>query len=450
MPLTLTTDYAFHAKSGKHGLQSNEVKLIDTRVREALAWLVDSHRKNQLPFIDLPQDRALVESCREMAARFKGMENLLLAGIGGSALGPRAIFDALCHPLHNVVTPLVRKDAPRFFMLDNVDPDATEAMLHVCEAGDTVFNVISKSGSTAETAAALLLIIQHLKNGVGNAWRDHLVCTTDPEAGDLRKLCNEDKIPTLPLHPGVGGRFSVLTPVGIFPALCLGLDVDAMMEGANEMACKCMSDDPEKNPAAQVATILYLLDTAHQKPIHVMMAYANGLYSMADWFRQIWAESLGKAHSRDGKLVNVGPTPVKALGTTDQHSQVQLYIEGPHDKVFIFLEAKKFRHTLTMPHEFGRISSLGYLGGKTMNQLMAAEFQATREALAQNERPSLTISFSEVNAREVGEFFMLWEMVTALCGRLYNINAFDQPGVELGKQLTYQLMGRGSSAEAAK
>ncbi len=442
MPLSLNTDHSFQAKSGKHGLHPNEVKLIEPRVREALAWISDSRKQDQLPFIDLPQDRALVENCRAMAARFKGVENILLAGIGGSALGPRAIFDALCHPLHNVVTPLVRNGAPRFFVLDNVDPDATEAMLHVCEAGDTVFNVISKSGSTAETAAALLLIIQHLKSGLGDKWRDHLVCTTDPASGDLRKLCTEEKLLTLPLHSGVGGRFSVLTPVGLFPAFCLGLDVDEMLKGAGEMACKCLSENLEENPAAQIASILYLFDTAHQKPLHVMMAYANGLYSMADWFRQIWAESLGKAHSREGQVVNVGPTPIKALGTTDQHSQVQLYIEGPFDKVFIFLEARTFRHTLTLPHEFGHVSSLGYLGGKTMNQLMSAEFQATREALAKNERPSLTISFSEVGPHEVGEFFMLWEMATALYGYLYNVNPFDQPGVELGKKLTYDLMGR--------
>ena len=442
MPLTLNTEHSYQAKSGRQGLHPNELKLLDGKLREALAWLSDSRKKDQLPFIDLPLDRALVENCRNMAAKFDGMENILLAGIGGSALGPRAIFDALCHPLHNAVTPLIRNGAPRFFVLDNVDPDVTEAMLHLCEAGDTVFNVISKSGSTAETAAALLLIIQHLKSGVGDKWRDHLVCTTDPESGDLRKLCTEERILTLPLHPGVGGRFSVLTPVGIFPALCLGLDVDAMMKGASEMACKCLNENPDENPAAQIASILYHIDTAHHKPQHVMMAYANGLYSMADWFRQIWAESLGKANSRDGHPVHVGPTPVKALGTTDQHSQVQLYIEGPYDKVFIFLEAQKFRHTVTMPHEFAHISSLGYLGGRTMNELMAAEFQATREALAQRERPSLTISFSEVGPHEVGEFFMLWEMVTALYGYLYNVNPFDQPGVELGKQLTYQLMGR--------
>jgi glucose-6-phosphate isomerase len=215
-----------------------------------------------------------------------------------------------------------------------------------------------------------------------------------------------------------------------------------MLAGAAAMRERCLSDNLDENPAIQLASYLYLLDTTRDKPMHVMMAYANALYSMADWFRQIWAESLGKAKDIHGAEVNVGPTPLKALGTTDQHSQVQLYIEGPHDKVFIFLEAKKFRNELKLPAGFPHVSSLNYLGGQTMNKLMAAEFAATREALARQERPSLTISFDEINAHTVGEFFMLLEITTSIAGSLYNINPYDQPGVELGKVLTYSLMGR--------
>jgi glucose-6-phosphate isomerase len=218
--------------------------------------------------------------------------------------------------------------------------------------------------------------------------------------------------------------------------------VDAMLAGAAAMRDRCFLADIDANPAAQMAALLYLFDTDKKKNLHVMMAYANSLYYLADWFRQLWAESLGKAKDVNGNTVNVGPTPIKALGTTDQHSQVQLYIEGPHDKVFIFLEAKKFRHEVKLPEVFKEYSSLDYLAGQTLNKLMAAEFAATREALAQQGRPSMTISFDPIDARGVGEFFMLLEMVTALSGPLYNINPFDQPGVELGKVLTYSLMGR--------
>jgi glucose-6-phosphate isomerase len=230
--------------------------------------------------------------------------------------------------------------------------------------------------------------------------------------------------------------------VGLFPAFMLGFDVLQMLDGAADMAERCMTDDLEENPAAQMAALLYLFDTAHKKPMHVMMAYANSAYLLADWFRQLWAESLGKSRDLDGKIVNVGPTPIKAVGTTDQHSQVQLYIEGPHDKVFLFLEVARFRHELSLPSIYPDVSSLNYLGGQSMNKLMASEFAATREALARQQRPSMTISLPRLDARSVGEFFMLLEIVTTLAGHLYHINPFDQPGVELGKVLTYGLMGR--------
>jgi glucose-6-phosphate isomerase len=223
-----------------------------------------------------------------------------------------------------------------------------------------------------------------------------------------------------------------------------------MLQGAAEMREKCLDLDVTKNPAANLAALLYLFDTTQHKRMHVMMAYANGLYGLADWFRQLWAESLGKELDVDGKPVYVGPTPLKALGATDQHSQVQLYIEGPHDKVFLFLEVKKFAKRVKFPSLFGNVSSLDYLGGQTMNKLIASEFAATREALAQRNRPSVTITFPEVDAHAVGEFFMLWEMTTSIAGALYRINPYDQPGVELGKVLTYGLMGRAGYEDKAK
>ena len=448
--LTLSTDHAFSDKAGKHGLSPREIEKIRPRLSSALASIRQQRKSGELPFLDLPSDRKMVDSCRSMAARFSGMQNFLLAGIGGSALGPAALFGALAHPLHNLLPADQRGGRPRFFVLDNVDPDFAAAQLHFCDPRETVFNIISKSGATAETAAASLLIFDRLQRVLGSKWKEHVVCTTDPRSGDLHKLCEREGLLTLDLHPGVGGRFSVLTPVGLFPAFCLGFDVDALLNGASEMAERCLSDDLVQNPAATLAALLYLFDSERKKPIQVMMAYANSLYLLADWFRQIWAESLGKAVDLNGQKVNVGPTPVKALGATDQHSQVQLYIEGPFDKVFIFLEAKNFRTELPLPKLYDDVSSLNYLGGQTMNKLMAAEFSATREALSRQERPSLTITFPQLDAHGVGEFFMLMEIVTTIAGALYHINPFDQPGVEHGKLLTYGLMGRKGYEDKAK
>jgi glucose-6-phosphate isomerase len=442
MSLQLNTTNSFSAKVGSHGIEPREFDALKPRLAEALKSLHMRHDAGEMQFLDLPYDGEALTICRQAAESFIGCENFLLAGIGGSALGPRAIFDALAHPLHNQLDVQGRKGLPRFLVLDNVDPDLATAQLEFCRPEETVYNIISKSGATAETAAATLLIFDRLKKSLGPRWKERVVCTTDPHTGDLRKLCTDQGIPTLDLPSAVGGRFSVLTAVGLFPAYCLGIDVEAMLMGAGEMEERCLSDDWEDNPAAQMATLLYLFDTAKHKPMHVMMAYANAMYSLADWFRQLWAESLGKETDAYGKTANVGPTPIKALGTTDQHSQVQLYIEGPHDKVFLFLHTEKFRHELKLPSLYPQVSSLNYLGGQTMNKLMASEFVATREALARKQRPSMTLDFPQLDAHSLGEFFMLMEIVTALSGELYHINAFDQPGVELGKVLTYGLMGR--------
>jgi glucose-6-phosphate isomerase len=442
MPIRLNTVHSFTSKAGPHGIEPSQFDALKPRLLDALKAMQRKHEAGDLQFLDLPYDGEALTVCRQAAESFVGAENFLLAGIGGSALGPRAIFDALAHPLHNLLDVQGRKGTPRFFVLDNVDPDLARAQLDFCDPRETVYNIISKSGSTAETAAATLLIFDRLKKSLGARWKERVVCTTDPLSGDLRKLCNDEGIPTLDLPTAVGGRFSVLTAVGLFPAFCLGFDVEAMLMGAGEMEDRCLSEDLDRNPAAQMATLLYLFDTAKHKPMHVMMAYANAMYSLADWFRQIWAESLGKEKDENGKTVNVGPTPIKALGTTDQHSQVQLYIEGPHDKVFIFLHAENFRGQIELPALYPQVSSLNYLGGQTMNKLMASEFTATREALARRQRPSMTVDFPKLDAHALGEFFMLMEVVTAMCGELYHINAFDQPGVELGKVLTYGLMGR--------
>ncbi|HEY3296648.1 MAG TPA: glucose-6-phosphate isomerase [bacterium] len=449
MSLSLNTTNAYSARVGAHGVSTEQMDQLAPRMHEAIADLNRHHDMGTLEFLDLPYDMGAYLSSQQAAEHFHGIDNFVLAGIGGSALGPAAIFNALAHPLHNLLSWEERGGRSRFFVLDNVDPDQAWSLLDFCEPRDTVYNIISKSGATAETAAATLLIFDRLKKALGPQWKEHVVCTTDPRSGDLRKLCQEEGLPTLDLPTAVGGRFSVLSPVGLFPAFCLGFDVLQMLDGAAEMADRCLNDNLAENPAAQMAALLYLFDTAHKKPMHVMMSYANSAYLLADWFRQIWAESLGKAKDIDGKTVNVGPTPIKALGTTDQHSQVQLYIEGPHDKVFLFLEVEKFRTALPLPAIYPEVSSLNYLGGQSMNKLMAAEFAATREALARQQRPSLTIRFPRLDARSVGEFFMLLEVTTALAGSLYRINPFDQPGVELGKVLTYGLMGRKGFEEAA-
>ena len=374
---------------------------------------------------------------RERSGRF---ENLVVLGIGGSALGNIALHSALNSPVWNLL-PEKRRRGPRLFVLDNVDPASFDAVMSICPPKKTLYNVISKSGETAETAAQFMIVRDMLAKEVGKKAPEHVVAITDPQKGTMRAICDEAGYATLPVPEGVGGRFSALSPVGLFSAAMCGVEIDGLLDGAAAMDERCSSPELEQNPAAMLATLLCELAARKGKPNHVMMPYANNLYLMADWFRQLWAESLGKKHSVDGEVVYAGFTPIKALGATDQHSQVQLYREGPNDKVFAFLEVEDFGTDVTIPQGLG-VESLAYLEGKTLGALLNAEKRATEYALVESQRPNLTIRFPRVDADHVGQFMALWQIATAYAGRMLGVDAYDQPAVETGKKATFGLMGR--------
>jgi len=239
----------------------------------------------------------------------------------------------------------------------------------------------------------------------------------------------------------VGGRFSVFSSVGLLPAAVVGIDIEELLAGAAYMNEICTTSDLFQNPAYLNATLQYLADKKG-KPMSVMMPYADSLKEIADWYRQLWAESLGKRVSLDGKTVHVGPTPIKALGATDQHSQMQLYIEGPFDKVITLIGVKDFGAEAKIPKAYKEIGELGYLGGHSLKGLLQAEMLATEMALTKNNRMNCTITLSEVNAFTIGQLLQMLMIQTAFAGGLYNIDPFDQPGVEHGKQYAYGLMGR--------
>ncbi len=384
--------------------------------------------------------RRAAEACR---GRF---ENLVVLGIGGSALGNIAIQAALNPPTYNLL-PADRRGGPRMFVVDNVDPANLRAVLDVCDPRTTLFNVVSKSGETAETAAQFMIVRDLLRNAVGAQWPQHVVAITDPVQGTMRTICDEAGIVTLPVPEGVGGRFSALSPVGLFSAAVCGVDVEALLDGARAMDQRCAKPDLGANPAAMLAFLLVELGTRKGKPNHVLMPYANGLYLLADWYRQLWAESLGKRTDLNGEVVFAGFTPIKALGTTDQHSQVQLYREGPNDKVIGFVEVDSFGDDdLTIPTGMG-VDAIAYLEGRSMAGLLNAEKRATEYALIASARPNYTIRFPKIDAHHVGEFLALWQIATAYAGLMLNIDAYDQPAVETGKKATFGLMGRAGYEE---
>ncbi len=374
-------------------------------------------------------------------------DNLVVLGIGGSALGNIALQGALNPATHNLL-PDGKRNGPRMFVVDNVDPAYFGGVLDYLQSVDpklerTLFNVVSKSGETAETAAQFMVIRDLLKKH-GRKGADHVVAVTDPAKGTMRQICNAEGYTTLPVPDGVGGRFSVLSPVGLFSAAMCGIDIDGLLDGAASMDEPTAREDFRRNPAAMIAFLLVELGTRKGKVNHVMMPYANNLYLLADWFRQLWAESLGKKNDVQGDTVYAGFTPIKALGTTDQHSQVQLYREGPNDKVFCLLEVDTpgfSKSDIIIPTGLG-VEAIKYLEGKSMAVLLNAEKRATEYALLESQRPNFTIRFPKIDAYHVGQFIFLWEMVTAYAGLMLNIDAYDQPAVELGKQATFGLMGR--------
>ncbi len=419
------------------GLASLTRKLVKTRGKDWERWR-DLHRD--------PMRSEHVGAIKPLVQRFAGkFDNMVVMGIGGSALGNIALHSALLPLTHNLLSDKQRT-GPRTFVVDNVDPMYFGSVLDYVQSVDpklerTLFNVISKSGETAETASQFMVIRDLLKRH-GRKGSDHVVAVTDPAKGTMRQICNAEGYATLPVPDGVGGRFSVLSPVGLFSAAMCGIDIEGLLDGAASMDELTSREDMSKNPAAMVAFLLVELAQRKGKVNHVMMPYSNHLYLLADWFRQLWAESLGKRSSLSGEEVYAGFTPIKALGTTDQHSQVQLYREGPNDKVFCLLEVESMPgRDVTIPRGLG-VESIAYLEGKSMLGLLNAEKRATEYALLESQRPNLTITFPQIDAHHVGQFIFLWEMVTAYAGLMLNIDAYDQPAVELGKQATFGLMGR--------
>lgn len=433
-----------NAVGATHGMSPAEIDAESGRVKSAVAEIESERARGLHRYRDLLKDAKMVAQVRAAVRRFRpGAENLVVLGIGGSALGNTALQTALNPWTHNLL-PTARRRGPRLFVLDNVDPTQISAMLDYLAPSlkKTVFNVISKSGETAETAAQFLIIRDLLTRRLGKAGlAKRLVVTTDPAGGILRDVVTREKYADLPVPDGVGGRFSVLSAVGLFSAAMCGIDVRKLLSGAAAMSRRAEQPDPRKNPAAMLALLLMGF-YARGKRLHVMMPYSQQLRDLADWYRQLWAESLGKRDDLSGRTVMTGPTPIRALGATDQHSQVQLYRDGPNDKVFIFLEVERFARDVKIPRAAGTPAELAYLQGGTLGKLLNAEKQATEFALTANERPCLTIRFPRVDEHTVGQFLMLWEAATTIAGRLLHVNPYDQPAVQLGKDMTYALLGR--------
>lgn len=426
----------------EHGINKGQFDQIAGRTIPLIEQVNQARQAGQTPYRDLPYDSATPQKIKALANELRGRcENFVVLGIGGSALGNIALQTALNPYIYNIDE---NRKGPRLFVFDNVDPAQLGSFLDWAEdkLDKTIFNVISKSGRTAETASQFLIIRQMLIDKLGpGSLVGQVIATTDRAQGTLRKIADEAGLVSLEVPDGVGGRFSVLSPVGLFSAAMCGIDIDGLLAGARDMDKRVSQTDFTANPAAVNAAINYHY-YHRDKRNSVMMPYCYALKDFADWYRQLWAESLGKTNDLGGNQVFVGPTPIKALGTTDQHSQVQLYREGPNDKLFTFLQVENFSKSLTIGPAPESAPELGYLSGADMSKLLNSEKAATEYALLQDNRPCLTVHFDELSPYTIGQFIYLYEVTTSLAGALFNINTYDQPAVELGKEATFALMGR--------
>jgi glucose-6-phosphate isomerase len=382
-----------------------------------------------------PSGQVYLDEVRQAAEELKqvaGLRNFVNLGIGGSALGGEAVLRALLHPLQNDLASGGRLG--RYYFPDNVDPETNAALLEVLKPEETLIHIASKSGSTAETAAQMMLFVPWLEKHLGaEEAKRHIIISTDPKSGDLRKLVEKQGYRAVTIPPGVGGRFSVFGSVGLLPLALFGKDIDAFIRGAAKVAERCRGIDD--NPALDLALALHGHHVDARRNIVVLMSYSDALAPVGDWFGQLWAESLGKNKAS-------GTTPVRAIGATDQHSQLQLYMEGPDDKVVLFLRANNFRKEVAIPPAGVKASSTDYLEGKKLSELLAVESLATEKALTDNGRPNAAIALDAINEETVGALLYFLQLVTVYGGGLYDVNPFDQPGVEAGKKLTYGYFGR--------
>jgi glucose-6-phosphate isomerase len=422
----------------QHGIAPDAVNDATPAALDALAKFKKASEQGTYGFPHLPFETSTIRSIMDFAKSVAGSyDTVCVVGIGGSALGAWAL-DCAMHGPH----PVQAKSHPRLVVLDNVDPVFIQSALDSMNPKKTHVVVIAKSGSTAETVATFLIVRDWLYAKLGKKAAQRISVVTSEGRGDLKKLATEEGYITFHLPDNVGGRFSVLSAVGLVPAALIGIDIRKLAKGAASMTQRSWLPTLDQNIALRSALLHYLLLTRSKKTIQVAFPYSNQLWGAAFWFRQLWAESLGKARNRAGKLVNVGQTPVAALGTTDQHSQVQLYMEGPNDKVFTFWAVGKFATSCKIPKAKIGFESFDYLAGQSLAKLIDAERRSTAAALAENNRPNCTITLARVDEENIGEFLQMMEFQTAFMGELLDINAFDQEGVELGKKFTFGLMGR--------
>lgn len=437
--LRIDTRFAY-TDTVREALARTDLEQASVELANAHALMMERRRgglEAEYACLNLHEEmEASLPAIKTEAEQLRRFRDVVVIGIGGSNLGAMAVDQALAYGDR-------KHPGARLRYLDNVDPDYLHDLLTTLDPRVTGVVTISKSGGTLETAAQYLLVREWLRAKLGAPQaREHQWVVTDPTQGWLRGLANTEGLRALPVPPKVGGRYSVLTAVGLLPLAAAGVDVSALLAGARANAARCATAAWTENPALELAALYYFLDTRKDKRLSILMPYVHSLRLFGDWYRQLWAESLGKRRA-DG--TPAGTLPVTALGAVDQHSQLQMYLESRHDKCFTFLTLDRWSHAVPVPLAASEREAFPYLEGKSLNDIIAAEFVATRQVITDYGHPNLTIHLPALNAHVLGQLIDLYQRVTVYAGLLYGVNPLDQPAVESGKRLTVQHLRQGSA-----
>lgn len=430
-------DHSFMLDSaiGPSGIPAAELPALFEKLEGVRRTLLGQKRAGKVGFFRVPEMKAELREAEKLAAAVRReFKTLVVIGIGGSDLGARTLVKALAPAKGGME---IR------FIGGNTDPEEIAGLLRSVDWRRAAVNIVSKSGDTIEPMSAFLLVRKELIAAVGKKRHArHVIATTDAEKGTLRRIAEAEGYRTLSVPRDIGGRFSALTSVGLFPAACAGIPVSKLVAGAGRVMADLEKLPAEKNPALLLAGFHHYAYASRDRRVTVIMPYCERLREFAFWFRQLWAESLGKKTDRSGHPVHHGLTPIAALGATDQHSQLQLYQDGPDDKALIFIEVAKFGADQSVPKPYPEIEGVAYMAGHRMSEIIHVERQATALALAADGRPSGTLTIPSVSPEALGGLMFFFQIATTAMSELLGVDPYDQPGVEAGKRAIYALLGR--------
>lgn len=427
------------AAVGPAGLAEGDLLELLASAETSLKRLRRTVADGSLPILNLPERRDDMRAMAEAAARYRDLKDVIVLGTGGSSLGARTVTALADRGVGTAARPLER---PRLWFMENVDPDGYNQVLHSVELASTGLIIVSKSGGTAETLSQALALLPLFEAEIGReALRARTTVVTEPRDNPLRRLAARYGFPLIDHDPNVGGRFSVLSVTGMLPALIVGLDAALVRAGAQEALQAALNTDARNSLPAIGAAINVGLADRRGVSQTVVMPYLDRLLPFGLWFRQLWAESLGK----DGK----GTTPVQAQGCVDQHSQLQLYLAGPNDKMFTIIMGETRGRGPRYPRRALGDPALDWLADRTMGDVLDVSQRATAETLARNGRPVRTMRVPTLDERSMGGLLMHFMLETIVAADLWGVDPFDQPAVEEGKKLARQYLAEMGKAAAA-